>query len=269
MARIRTIKPEFFTSEQIVECSTSARLLFVGLWCFSDDGGVHPASVKRIKMEVFPGDDISTEQVQGLIDELIRAKLIAEFESGGESYWCVLGWKNHQKIDRPTLKHPQLDDDEISRIRRSLDDDSTSTRRSFDEHSTSPRDGMEGKGMESKGKEEESTGAKVCVPQTDLPPDGKPKGDDEQTKPKPRFVPPTLTEVEAYCRERSNRVDSQRFHDFYTAKNWMVGKNKMRDWRAAVRTWERDSERQPAGSLYDRHDPLRSLREYAASGGGS
>ncbi len=139
MARIRTIKPEFFTSEQIVECSTSARLLFVGLWCFSDDGGVHPASVKRIKMEVFPGDDISTEQVQGLIDELIRAKLIAEFESGGESYWCVLGWKNHQKIDRPTLKHPQLDDDEISRIRRSLDDDSTSIRIHLDEHSTSTR----------------------------------------------------------------------------------------------------------------------------------
>ncbi len=87
--------------------------------------------------------------------------------------------------------------------------------------------------------EEENTGAKVCVPQTDLPPDEKPKSDDEQTKHKPRFVPPTLTEVEAYCRERSNRVDSQRFHDFYTAKNWMVGKNKMKDWRAAVRTWEK------------------------------
>ncbi len=153
MARIRTIKPEFFTSEQIVECSASARLLFVGLWCFSDDGGVHPASVKRIKMEVFPGDDISAEQVQGLIDELIRAKLIAEFEAGGESYWCVLGWKNHQKIDRPTLKHPQLDDDEISRIRRSLDDESTSPRRILDEQSTRPRDGMEWNGRESNGRE--------------------------------------------------------------------------------------------------------------------
>ena len=42
MARIRTIKPEFWTSEQVVDCSPTARLLFIGLWNFCDDGGVHP-----------------------------------------------------------------------------------------------------------------------------------------------------------------------------------------------------------------------------------
>lgn len=56
-----------------------------------------------------------------------------------------------------------------------------------------------------------------------------------------RFIPPTLEEVAAYCKERHNRVDASRFVDFYTAKGWMVGKNKMKDWKSAVRTWERNS----------------------------
>ena len=54
-----------------------------------------------------------------------------------------------------------------------------------------------------------------------------------------RFAPPTTEEVKAYCEERGNKVDPQKFVDFYTMKGWMVGKNKMKDWKAAVRTWER------------------------------
>lgn len=53
-----------------------------------------------------------------------------------------------------------------------------------------------------------------------------------------RFTPPTLEEVEEYCFERNNNVDAQSFIDFYSAKGWMIGKNKMKDWKAAVRTWE-------------------------------
>lgn len=53
------------------------------------------------------------------------------------------------------------------------------------------------------------------------------------------FHPPSIEEVTSYCKERSNRVDPQQFIDFYTTKGWMVGKNKMKDWKACVRTWER------------------------------
>lgn len=55
-----------------------------------------------------------------------------------------------------------------------------------------------------------------------------------------RFSPPTVEEVEAYCRERQNGIDARRFVDYYTANGWKVGKNAMKDWRAAVRTWERN-----------------------------
>lgn len=58
-----------------------------------------------------------------------------------------------------------------------------------------------------------------------------------------RFVPPSVSEVAEYCRERGNGVDPQRFVDFYAAKGWMMGKNKMKDWRASVRTWERKEEK--------------------------
>lgn len=56
-----------------------------------------------------------------------------------------------------------------------------------------------------------------------------------------RFVPPTLDEVIAYCHERGNSVDAERFVSFYESNGWKVGKNPMKDWRAAVRTWERDN----------------------------
>ena len=58
-----------------------------------------------------------------------------------------------------------------------------------------------------------------------------------------RFTPPTVDEVREYCIVRSNSVDPQRFVDYYTSNGWMVGKNKMKDWKAAVRTWERDPRR--------------------------
>lgn len=54
-----------------------------------------------------------------------------------------------------------------------------------------------------------------------------------------RFIPPTLQEVSEYCRERRNNVNPETFIDFYTAKGWKVGSQPMKDWKAAVRTWEK------------------------------
>ena len=59
-----------------------------------------------------------------------------------------------------------------------------------------------------------------------------------------RFVPPSLDEVQAYCTERGNGIDAEAFIDFYTSKNWYVGKTKMTDWKAAVRTWESRNKKQ-------------------------
>ena len=80
-------------------------------------------------------------------------------------------------------------------------------------------------------------------------PKNKPLKEDMGASPRARFVPPTLEEVKAYCDERQNNVDAQKFIDYYTSNGWQVGKNKMRDWKAAVRTWERNGydNKQPSG----------------------
>lgn len=59
-----------------------------------------------------------------------------------------------------------------------------------------------------------------------------------------RFTPPTVDEVKVYCQERGSSVDPERFVDFYASKGWLVGKSKMKDWRAAVRSWERSDSQQ-------------------------
>lgn len=62
----------------------------------------------------------------------------------------------------------------------------------------------------------------------------------KESKPKKKFVKPNLEEVIAYCKERKNKVDPQKFIDYYESNGWKVGRNSMKDWKAAIRTWERN-----------------------------
>lgn len=65
-----------------------------------------------------------------------------------------------------------------------------------------------------------------------------------------RFTPPSVDMVREYCQERGKGVDASMFIDFYTSKGWYVGKNPMRDWKAAVRTWEKRSGEQRSGNVF-------------------
>ena len=64
------------------------------------------------------------------------------------------------------------------------------------------------------------------------------KSEEKETK---IFKKPTVEEIKEYCLERHNNINAEYFYDFYESKNWMIGKNKMKDWKAAVRTWERNN----------------------------
>jgi hypothetical protein len=106
MAKIRSIKPEFWASEQIMACSRDARLLFIGLWNFCDDAGIHPASYKTLKAKVFPSDDLSEDYIKSLVDSLIQNNLIESYRVDNKSYWRVIAWKKHQRVNRPHYKYP-------------------------------------------------------------------------------------------------------------------------------------------------------------------
>lgn len=81
-----------------------------------------------------------------------------------------------------------------------------------------------------------------------------------------RFTPPTLEEVKEYCKERNNSVNPETFINFYESKGWFVGKNKMKDWRACVRTWENNGRRrkeEPQTKNYDTEYDFDAMeREY-------
>lgn len=66
------------------------------------------------------------------------------------------------------------------------------------------------------------------------------KYDVPEKKTRKTFSPPSVDDVKAYCTERNNSVDAEKFVDYYSSNGWMVGKNKMKDWKAAVRTWEKN-----------------------------
>ncbi len=70
---------------------------------------------------------------------------------------------------------------------------------------------------------------------------------------KERFKKPTLDEVKNYCILRKNNIDAEAFIDFYESKNWQIGKNKMKDWKACVRTWERRETKKPTMSKIHQH----------------
>jgi len=70
-----------------------------------------------------------------------------------------------------------------------------------------------------------------------------------------RFKPPTVEEVRAYCKERQNNVDPEKFVDYYTSNGWSVGKNKMKDWKAAVRTWEKNNSKANFNTAYSNRNP--------------
>ena len=78
-----------------------------------------------------------------------------------------------------------------------------------------------------------------CLPQDKLSKDKLNKKEIYKEKPIRNQIPPTLEMVKEYCLERGNNIDAEKFYDFYESKSWFVGKNKMKDWQASIRTWER------------------------------
>ncbi len=84
-------------------------------------------------------------------------------------------------------------------------------------------------------------------PTSNRPQLNKDNKEQQGVKTRKRFTPPTVEDVESYCRERGNAVDAQRFVDFYASKGWKVGSSGMKDWRAAVRNWERQDNTKNGG----------------------
>lgn len=123
MARIRTVKPDFWSHERVMSCSREARLLFIGMWNFADDRGRLPDSAKSIRAQVLPGDDdVDATIVRRWLDELSTNGLILFYERDGRAFIQITGW-DHQRIDKP--RPSKIPPPNSTNDRRTVDDQSS------------------------------------------------------------------------------------------------------------------------------------------------
>lgn len=175
--RIRSVKPEFWTDETVVECSIPARLLFIGTWNISDDSGNLDRSSKQLKMKIFPADVIDCEP---LVQELIAHGLLEEYTIDGKIYLHIKGFNKHQVINKPSKsKIPPYS--------------SGSTTVALPEHYAT-----EGKGIgEGKEEEEKESPKQDNTPSPSLSDSNQPSSDPEFTK-LPVFIVPNTPTAQAY-----------------------------------------------------------------------
>ena len=93
-----------------------------------------------------------------------------------------------------------------------------------------------------------------CLPQNSIEENSIEESSVNNNKPQKRFITPTLEEVQAYCQERNNGVDAQKWYDYYSANGWKVGRNPMKDWKASVRTWERNDKDGKRNNIDNKHN---------------
>ncbi len=145
MARIRTIKPELWSSERFGEGSLRARLMFVASLNFADDYGNLDRSSKQLKVQTMPYDEGDGEAI---VSELLRLGLFIEYQVDGKFYLHIKNFEVHQRVDHP------------SKSRLPLYDPSLSTQRQLKEPSENPREPSRSKVRDSKVRE----GKGVSIP---------------------------------------------------------------------------------------------------------
>lgn len=160
MARIRTIKPEFWTDETIVELDPLHRLLFIGMWNFCDDQGFLDYRPKQIKMRILPADDLDIVEA---LRALVRASLVLVWEGENGLVLQIRNWTKHQKVANAARERYSVD----YLVERTADD-LTLMRTNYSYPA-------EGKGKEGKGREGKGVSA-VADATTDAPP--RPEVDD-------------------------------------------------------------------------------------------
>lgn len=223
MARIRTIKPEFFTSEDIVSLTPLARLFYVSLWCESDREGRLEWKPRTFKLRYLPGDDCNIED---LGQELIDAGLVVLYEADGKLYAEIPSFKKHQVIN-----NREAESDIPARVEGQPH--AYITRESG---VIAERKGKEGKGKE--GREEREDGPPAAQPD---PTPTKPKAPRASRLPTDWKLPAeweawALAEHPSWTPEGVRHV-ADRFRDYWLAQG---GANARKvDWQATWRNWVR------------------------------
>lgn len=237
MAKRRMFNLDIVNTDSFHRMPHDAQLLYfnLGLWA-DDDGFVANAETIMKMLSVRPTN----------LHSLAEAGYITLFDSG---VCLICDWKSHNYIrkDRYTPTRCQREKESLAELpavpEKEPDGSPDGTPDGIPDDNrrdAQPVDaGKVREGKVKKGKEKRESERETAA-----------------EPPRARFSPPKLEEVQAYCRERRNCVDAQRFVDYYTANGWTQGRGKpIRDWQAAVRTWERSGIHGRDSHSHGRDDP--------------
>lgn len=189
---------------------------------------------------------------------LDQVKLLTDVQAG-ILFKAILHYAAHEEL-------PEMDgmtSMAFSFIKAGIDKDTEKYQKTCEARSEAGKmGGRPPKANKANGFFEKQTKAKKADNDNECDNDLKKKDTNVSKEKAPRFLPPTREEVQTYCQEKGYVVDAERFIDFYESKGWFVGKNKMKDWKAAVRNWARSQREEktakgtekPSGNRFNNFD---------------
>ena len=213
MARIRNIKPEFFRHEILQELGPIPMLFFAGLWCQCDKAGNFPWRPAQLKLDILPfiEYDVGTS-----LEALRKSSMICRYSGqDGKEYGHIPSFREHQRFFGSEAKAlPRFP--AFSEENKCLE---------------LPRN-FQGTSKEAPRKTLEV--GKLEVGSMEVGSMGKDKNTSKG------FSKPSPQEIEAFIRDKGYSVDPMKWLAHYEANGWMVGRNKMKNWKAAIVTWEKN-----------------------------
>lgn len=216
----RIIKESICTSDTLNSLTDFEERVFFRLTVCCDDFGRFDARPNVLLARLFTlrtGVSGMETRIKKAISRLEAAGLVELYEIGGRPYLQIVTWDKHQRRRAQKSKYPGPQ---------------------------SPSKTIDGDCQQPPSSDDTCQQTLSNVPEYESVNESVNESERKRTR---RFVPPTVEEVKEYCQERQNDVNADDFVDFYTAKGWMVGKSKMQDWKASVRTWERKNKQAYGG----------------------
>lgn len=240
MPRIRTIKPEFFSHEDLASKSAHARLLAIGLLTLADCEGRLRWVPMQVHAQVFPWEELgkhpgaSPGSIEDLLGELIDVGYVLHYEVTGKRYVEIVNFRKHQRLSGKELQYKSRCPQPPSGVAKSSDFQGETGEATGKHLGASP--GSIGNPLGTGEHRNIGTGEQcigILPTDTDSPKQSKAVSVQRS--------PPSIDDVREYMLRLGYRDDAESFIDFYSANGWVQGRGKpIRDWQAAVRNWQRN-----------------------------
>jgi len=218
-------------SETIDALTWFEEVFFYRLMVKCDDFGRCDGRLKIIKGHCFPLKDITEEELDKALNKLSLVGLIRRYTVGGHPYIQFVTWEKHQTVRNKKSKYPSIEEGEEQ------------------------LPSIENNCMQMNAIASLIQSNPIQSESNPNPIQSLEEGEKAKRREK-RFVPPTLEEVQTYISENNYIIDAQKFIDYYQSNGWIVGKTKMKDWKATVRGWERREQEHFRKTQKAEEDPM-------------